>query len=126
MNAKSIVIAVILGASIPVIPDVAVLTPAIAAKTYDYPSGSFSNGTWFVDLTFRHNTYRYHGEYKPKGSSVDLIGATPSGSHERQIYTWQNNGLKYQVIWQPSDPSTIRLRVITRGGTVQLNTILQS
>jgi hypothetical protein len=98
---------------------------ALAAPRYNYPTGSFTNHEWSVVLTYKHNTYRYKGRYIPKQTNIELVGATPSGTHERQVYTWRNNGLKYQVTWRPNDPSTIRVQVISpTSGKVNLNTLL--
>ncbi len=117
MNYQAIAIATIVGMSAPGI--------AVADAKYDYPTGSFSNSTWVVTLTNDNNTYRYQGKYLPKGTGIELVGASPSGTHERQVYTWNNNGLKYQVAWRPKDPGTIRVQVRKRSGEITLDVLLK-
>ena len=124
MNYQAIAFAAILGFSGPTLLETAMSHPAVAAPKYSYPTGSFSNESWSAVLTYENNTYRYKGEYIPKGTHIELVGASASGTHDRQVYTWLNNGLKYQVTWRPSDPDTIRVQVITSTGKVNLNTLL--
>jgi hypothetical protein len=63
--------------------------------------GSYSNS--------RHTYYYgYHGSLG--GRSLDIFGGAKNfGSKSRQIYTWDNNGTKYQVVWRPSDPEYINV-----------------
>jgi hypothetical protein len=124
MNFTAIAAATVLGLSAPTITDISLNSHAIAAPKFQYPTGSFSNSEWSVLLTYNNNAYSYKGTFIPKNTSINLVGATASGDHQRQIYTWRNNGLKYQVTWRPSDRDTIRVQVVKPNGTLVLNTLL--
>lgn len=72
----------------------------------------------------RSEYYSYNGSIGD--SHIDIKrGAKNSGSNSRQIYTWDNKGTKYQVIWKPSDPEYIRVRVIS-GDREVLNRVIVS
>jgi hypothetical protein len=74
--------------------------------------------------TGRH-TYYYNYRGSLGGKSLDIVGGAKNfGSNSRQIYTWDNNGTKYQVVWKPSDPEYIRVRVIS-GGREVLNRVIR-
>jgi hypothetical protein len=66
--------------------------------------------------------YTYGGSLGNNGIDIKQ-GTKNSGSNSRQIYTWDNKGTKYQVIWKPSDPEYIRVRVINDGKEV-LNRVI--
>jgi hypothetical protein len=68
--------------------------------------------------------YSYSGSLGDNGIDIKR-GARNSGSNLRQIYTWDNQGTKYQVIWKPSDPEYIRVRVISEGREV-LNRVISA
>jgi hypothetical protein len=68
--------------------------------------------------------YSYSGSLGDNGIDIKR-GAKNSGSNLRQIYTWDNKGTKYQVIWKPSDPEYIRVRVISEGREV-LNRVISA
>jgi hypothetical protein len=70
------------------------------------------------------NYYTYWGMVGNKSLTI-REGSKNTGTLSRQVYTWDNKGTKYQVIWKPSDPEYIRLRVISEGREV-LNEILRS
>jgi hypothetical protein len=74
--------------------------------------------------TGRHTYYYTYRGYLG-GRSLDIVGGAKNfGSNSRQIYTWDNNGTKYQVVWKPSDPEYIRVRVIS-GGREVLNRVIR-
>ncbi|GCL37022.1 MAG: hypothetical protein ACKO9I_09060 [Sphaerospermopsis kisseleviana] len=126
MNYKAITLAAILGISTPAIIDVAMPQPALAQK-FNYPKGNFGDKDWEVSLSFDNNVYYYYGENRRnRNSNINLSGAVTSGTNDRQVYTWNNNGMKYRVTWRPSDPNFIRLEVVNPGGKVILNRILQA
>ena len=125
MNSKAIILSAILGISTPAIIDMAIPYQAMAVQKFNYPKNTFSDQEWTVILKFTNNSYHYYGRNISNGSSINLSGAVASGSHERQIYTWNNNGTKYQVVWKPNDPNYIRVQVIDRGKVV-LNRLLQA
>jgi hypothetical protein len=66
--------------------------------------------------------YSYSGSLGNNGIDIKR-GAKNSGSNSRQVYTWDNKGTKYQVIWKPSDPEYIRVRVISDGKEI-LNRVI--
>ncbi len=68
--------------------------------------------------------YSYSGSLGDNGIDIKR-GAKNSGSNLRQIYTWDNKGTKYEVIWKPSDPEYIRVRVISEGREV-LNRVISA
>jgi hypothetical protein len=72
----------------------------------------------------RSEYYSYNGSLGDNHIDIKR-GAKNSGSNSRQIYTWDNKGTKYQVIWKPSDPEYIRVRVISEGREV-LNRVIVS
>lgn len=126
MNYKAITIAAILGISTPAIVNVAMTQPVLAA-TYNYPAGTFADKDWQVNLSFSNNVYYYYGENRRNPNSyINLSGAVASGTNERQVYTWNNNGMKYRVSWRPSDPSFIRVQVINPSGKEILNRLLMA
>ncbi|MTJ53025.1 hypothetical protein FJR38_10395 [Anabaena sp. UHCC 0253] len=126
MNSKAIILATILGISTPAIIDVAIPNQAVAVQKFDYPAGEFRDKDWSVTLSFGNNVYYYYGENLNNNSNINLSGAVASGNKQRQVYTWNNNGLKYQVTWRPSDPNFIRVEVIRPNGKVILNRLLRS
>ena len=70
------------------------------------------------------NYYTYWGMVGNKSLTI-REGAKNTGTLSRQVYTWDNKGTKYQVIWKPSDPEYIRLQVFS-GDREVLNKLLRS
>jgi hypothetical protein len=104
------------------------LTPAIAGPNHPYYSSEgsiYRDRDWVVELDYSGNTYRYRGVNKRSGSEIVLAGATVSVTGKRKIYTWNNAGTRYRVTWQPQDPETIRLQVISPNGKYIINRLLQ-
>lgn len=126
MNYKAIALATILGISTPAIIGIAIPNQAMAAQRFGYPAGTFSDQEWNVSLSFSNNVYYYYGENRNSNNNISLSGAVASGNKQRQVYTWNNNGLKYQVTWRPSDPNFIRVQVIIPNGKVILNRVLKA
>ena len=123
MNYRAIALATIIGISTPAIINLSISQPALAQR-YNYPQGTFSDRDWNVTLYFSNNSYFYYGESRyNSNSNITLSGATSGGNNARQIYTWNNNGTKYEVTWRPSDPDYIRVRVIA-GRKVILNRLM--
>lgn len=125
MNYKGIALAAFLGIATPAILDIAIPQSALAAK-YNYPKGTFADKEWRVSLSFNNNVYYYYGEKLNSNAYISLSGAVASGTNDRQVYTWNNNRTKYQVSWRPSDPSFIRVQVISPSGKVILNRLLMA
>ena len=70
--------------------------PALAQK-FNYPKGHFADKDWEVSLSFDNNVYYYYGENRRnRNSNINLSGAVTSGTNDRQVYTWNNNGMKYR------------------------------
>jgi hypothetical protein len=126
MKYKEIILSAILGISTPAIIDIAIPHSAMAVQKFNYPAGEFSDKDWTVTLAFSNNSYSYYGENRKSNSNINLSGAVASGNKQRQVYTWNNNGMKYQVIWKPSDPNFIRVQVANPKGKVILNRLLKA
>jgi hypothetical protein len=122
MNIKAITLAAILGFSAPAIANLAINSPVLAAP--QFPTGTFMDDTWSVSLSFKNNSYFYSGKNMKTGSSLLLSGATTSGNNQRRVFTWRNGPNRYQVVWQPSDPSVIRVQVFAPNGKEILNRLL--
>jgi hypothetical protein len=86
------------------------------------PDGFFSDREWSVGVSYRNNTYHYNG--RRANSSIELAGATVVRDGQRKVYTWNNSGTRYQVIWRSLDPDYIRVRVTTPNGKEVLNRLL--
>jgi hypothetical protein len=93
--------------------------------------GEYRGGTINISInpiktggSSQSNYYTYWGGVGSKFLEI-REGAKNTGTLSRQVYTWDNKGTKYQVIWKPSDPEYIRLRVIS-GSREVLNKILRS
>jgi hypothetical protein len=126
MNYKAIILSAILGISTPAIIDMAIPSQAMAVQKFNYPAGEFSDKEWKVTLSFDNNVYYYNGENLKSNNNINLSGAVASGTKQRQVYTWNNNGMKYQVTWKPSDPNFIRLQVTQPNGKLILNRLLKA
>jgi hypothetical protein len=58
---------------------------------------------------------------------IRLPNAGISQDGSRRIYTWNNRGTRYQVVWQRRDPDFIRVRRVTApSGKEILNRLIQS
>jgi hypothetical protein len=91
-------------------------------STLTNPDGFFSDREWSVGVSYRNNTYHYNG--RRANSSIELAGATVVRDGQRKVYTWNNSGTRYQVIWRSLDPDYIRVRVTTPNGKEVLNRLL--
>jgi hypothetical protein len=100
------------------------LAPVVAVAGANRPEGSFSDGEWRVNLIRENNSYRYQGINIDTGTSIELAGAKVSGNSSRRIYTWNNEGTKYQVVWQSKDPNYVRVKVVGNSGRTILNRLL--
>jgi hypothetical protein len=100
--------------------------PMVAVAQANNLEGSFSDREWDVHVYYRNNSYRYRGQQRGSNRSIELSGATVSKEKDgsRKIYTWNNNGTRYQVVWQHQDPDYIRVRVTTPRGKEVLNRLL--
>lgn len=114
--------ALILGLATPLLTQA--LAPVVAVAGANRPEGSFTDGEWQVNLIRENNSYRYQGINLDTGTSIDLAGAKVTGNSSRRIYTWNNEGTKYQVIWQSKDPKYVRVKVIGNSGKTILNRLL--
>jgi hypothetical protein len=98
-------------------------TPLVATARVIGPDGDFFDREWNISVYYQNNSYHYTGYNRRTGRSIELSGAVVSGDRQRKVYTWNNDGTWYQVIWQPQDPNYIRVRVIASGREV-LNRLL--
>ena len=97
-------------------------------------AGVYTDGNLTVEVTpimngenYSNGKHTYYYNYRGSlgGKSLNIVGGAKNfGSRSRQVYTWDNNGTKYQVIWKPSDPEYIRVRVIS-GGREVLNRVIR-
>lgn len=81
----------------------------------EYPLGNFQNDKWLISLRLENNQLTYTGRSRAGGKSLNLKSSSISGNNKRKIFTWNNGNYRYQVIWQPNDPNTIRLKVLNSG-----------
>jgi hypothetical protein len=100
------------------------ITPMVAVAEVKSLDGAFVDREWTISVYHENNTYRYRGYNLQTKKSIELSGALVSGDRQRRIYTWNNQGTKYQVTWQRQDPDYIRVRVITPNGKEILNRLL--
>ena len=100
------------------------ITPIAAFAKANSLDGVFVDREWTISVYHQDNTYRYRGYNHQTQKSIQLSGAILSGDRQRKIYTWNNQGTRYQVIWQRQDPDFIRVRVITPNGKEALNRLL--
>jgi hypothetical protein len=89
-----------------------------------FPLGSFKDEKWLISLSDENDGFHYRGEELATGESLHLTGAIVSGNSQRKIYTWNNGGYRYQIIWQPQNPNFIRLIVSASNGEI-LNRLLR-
>jgi hypothetical protein len=114
--------ALILGCGVPLLTQALAPSMAVAVTANARPEGTFGDGgEWYVTLVRQDNSYRYIGQNHKNDSSIELAGAKVSGTDRRRIYTWNNKGTKYQVVWQSKDPDYIRVKVISNSGKTVLN-----
>ncbi len=115
--------AIIFGLATPVLTQS--LAPTVAVAGSNRPEGSFKDSEWQVTLHRQNNSYHYRGVSLETGTSIELAGAKVSGTSQRRIYTWNNEGTKYQVVWQSQDPDYVRVKVVSSRGRTILNRLLR-
>jgi hypothetical protein len=117
--------ALILGCGVPLLTQALAPSMAVAVAANAPPEGNFGDEEWEVTLVRQNNSYRYIGKkHENESSRIELAGAKVSGTDRRRIYTWNNKGTKYQVVWQSKDPNYIRVKVISNSGKTALNRLL--
>jgi hypothetical protein len=100
------------------------IAPMVAVASDNSLNGAFSDREWDIEVYYQNNTYQYRGQHRGTDRSIQLSGAIVSRDGQRRIYTWNNNGTRYQVVWKPQDPDYIRIRVTTPQGQEVLNRLL--
>lgn len=100
------------------------IAPMAVVASNNNPDGSFSDREWDISVYYRNNSYQYRGQLRGSDNSIQLSGATVLRDGQRRIYTWNNSGTRYQVVWKPQDPDYIRVRVTTPRGKEVLNRLL--
>jgi hypothetical protein len=98
--------------------------PMAAVAKANSLDGVFADREWTISVYYQNNTYQYSGFNHQTQSSIQLSGATVKRDGQRKIYTWNNGGTRYQVVWQSQDPDYIRVRVTTPRGKEVLNRLL--
>lgn len=93
------------------------------SNSNSFPEGRFANSEWSLNLSRSNNNILYQAQSLKDSSSLNLENGRISGSSDRRIYTWNNGAYRYQVVWQPTDPDYVRLRVFTPSGEL-LNQLL--
>jgi hypothetical protein len=115
----------IFGLATPLLAQAIAPTIAIAQSNNvraNNPDGVFKGGDFTVAVYYRNGTYQYDGRGLGDASnSIHLAGATVVRDGQRKVYTWNNSGTRYQVIWRAQDPDFIRVRVTTPRGKEVLN-----
>jgi hypothetical protein len=101
------------------------IAPTVAVAGSNRPEGSFKDAEWQLTLRRQNNSYHYHGVNIETGTSIELAGAKVSGNSSRRVYTWNNEGTKYQVVWQAGDPDFVRVKVVSSRGRTILNRLLR-
>jgi hypothetical protein len=114
--------AVIFGLATPLL--LQTIAPTVAVAGSNRPEGNFKDAEWQVTLSRRNNSYHYRGISLETGTSIELAGAKVSGTAQRRIYTWNNEGTRYQVVWQAQDPDFVRVKVVSSRGRTILNRLL--
>jgi hypothetical protein len=115
--------AIILGLATPLLTQT--ITPTVAVAAANRPEGTFGDAEWQLSLSRQNNSYHYRGVNIATKTSIELAGAKVSGSSQRRIYTWDNEGTKYQVVWQAKDPDFVRVKVVSSRGKTILNRLLR-
>ena len=110
-------------------------------KTFTLPNQQphsylrFAEGAWDISIVreYRGKCKLSIGERLQKvdrswiesnASPIHLDGATVGGTKIRHVYTWEKEGRKYIVIWQPTDERFVRLQVIQSNGVLAENVLL--
>jgi hypothetical protein len=122
-------LAIVFGLTVTALAPAAIAQPTTAQQLHLQAratnlNGTFVSGEWIVDVSYNNNTYSYSGR-NTSGSSISLSGATVRRDGEKRIYTWNNGGTRYQVVWQSKDPDFIRVRVTTPQGREVLNRLMR-
>jgi hypothetical protein len=100
------------------------MTPMVAVAGETNLNGAFADGQWDISVYYQNSSYHYRSQLRGTNKSIQLSGATVLRDGQRRIYTWNNGGTRYQVVWKPQDPNYIRVRVTTPRGQEVLNRLL--
>jgi hypothetical protein len=118
----STVAALFFGLATPLLTE-AIIPMSVVAKVSSL-GGTFVDKEWTISVYSENNTYHYQGYNIKTKKSINLAGAILSGNRQRRVYTWNNQGTRYQVTWQAQDPDYIRVKVIVPNGKEVLNRLL--
>jgi hypothetical protein len=100
------------------------IVPLVAVAEDRSLEGCYKDREWQIAVYYRQDTYHYQGKQIGSNRSIHLAGATVSRDGDRSIYTWNNSGTRYRVVWRNQDPDFIRVRVTTPRGKEVLNRLL--
>lgn len=118
----SIAAILIFGLATPVLTQA--MNPMVAVASDNHPNGSFTDGKWDIEVYYQNGTHQYRSRLRGKDKSIQLSGADVSRDGQRKVYTWNNNGTRYQVVWKSQDPNFIRVRVTNPSGKEVLNRLM--
>jgi hypothetical protein len=111
-------------AKVTIPPSAQISAPATLIAVSDYPDAFFEDEEWSVGIDRLNEVYNYQGTNKKTGAEMRLSDGVVSGTTNRRIYTWNNQGTKYRITWQPADRAFIRVQAFDGRGKELLNRLL--
>jgi hypothetical protein len=90
----------------------------------DKIEGFYMDSDWYINVHLDGNKLNYRGVNRKINARMQLDGATSSYTKSHHMYTWNNKGTKYRVIFKNHDSSKMRLHVIDYNGRLILNRLL--
>jgi hypothetical protein len=123
MNAKIFPLAIAFTLSVPALT-LSMVSASIAAAPNQI-EGYFVDSEFGVEVFSENGDFTYRGTDLSTGKSISLKRAKISGTADQRVYTWNNSGTLYRVIWKPQDPDYIMFQVISPNGATMMNRILR-
>jgi hypothetical protein len=102
------------------------IVPMVAIAEESDVTGCYRDSQWQITVYRQNGSYYYYGKHNESDREIRLPNARISQAGSRRIYTWNNRGTRYQVVWQRRDPDFIRVRVTAPSGQEILNRLIQS
>jgi hypothetical protein len=122
MNAKFFALAAAFTLSVPALA--LSIAPASIAAAPAKLEGYFMDSKVSVEVLSSNGYLTYRGTDLSTGKSISLKRVKVSGNADRKVYTWNNSGTRYSVIWQPKDPDYVRLQIVNPNGSTVMNRLL--
>lgn len=122
MKAKIFVLAAAFTLSVPALT--LAIAPASIAAAPAKLEGYFMDDKVSVEVLSSNGYLTYRGTDLGTGKSISLKRVKIAGTADRKIYTWNNSGTRYSVIWQPKDPDYVRLQIVNPNGSTIVNRLL--